>query len=339
MLASAYFSSKAPACYQAKDTKMKIVILDGRTTNPGDTAWDLIANLGDLTVYDKTPADKTLERAADADIIITNKTQLNEQTLRALPNLKMISILATGYNTVDVKVARELGIDVSNVPEYSTSSVAQHVFALMLELCLHIGDHDNAVHAGQWSQSEDFSFHLGNLIELEGKTLGIFGFGKIGARIAKIAAAFGMKVIATTRSEKPLPAIEGFEFVSLDELLSRSDFVSLNCPQTPETTDLVNKEFLAKMKPSAMLINCARGGVVVDQDLVDALNTGVIAGAGIDVASVEPLPADSCLLEADNLIITPHIAWAPLAARKRLVKTTADNVAAFIAGSSQNLVN
>ena len=318
---------------------MKIVVLDGRTTNPGDNPWDSVAKLGDLTVYDKTENDQILERSAGADIILTNKTPLTAETLRQLPDLKMISVLATGFNVIDTEVARELNISVCNVPEYSTFSVAQHVFALLLEMCLHLGDHDQAVHAGQWATSPDFTFHLQPLIELEGKTLGIFGYGKIGERVAKIADAFGMKILATTRSPKPLPNYAGFEFVSLEELLERSDVITLHCPQTPETTGLVNAEFLSKMKSSAMLINCARGGCIVDEDLTNALNADEISAAAIDVATVEPMPADSVLLKAKNLIITPHIAWAPQAARKRLMQTTTDNIAQFIAGTPQNLVN
>ena len=318
---------------------MKIVVLDGRTTNPGDNPWDSVSNLGDLTVYDITADDQILDRSLDADIILTNKTPLTAETLRQLPNLKMVSVLATGYNVIDTKVARELNITVCNVPEYSTFSVAQHVFAQLLEMCLHLGDHDQAVHAGKWATSPDFSFHLQPLIELEGKTLGIFGFGKIGQRVARIADAFGMKILATTRSKKPAPNYKNFEFVSLDEMLDRSDVITLHCPQTPETTGLVNADFLSKMKPSAMLINCARGGCVVDQDLVDALNSDKIAAAAIDVSTVEPMPADCVLLKAKNLLISPHIAWAPQAARKRLMQTTTENIANFIAKTPINVVN
>lgn len=317
----------------------KIVVLDGYTLNPGDNPWLPVEALGDLTVYDRTPADKVLERAKDADIVLTNKTPLSGEIIENLPDLKLIGVLATGYNIVDTAAASRRGIPVVNVPEYSTDTVAQFVFALLLELCHHVGQHSESVLAGDWCRSEDFMFTLSPQVELAGLTLGIVGYGRIGARVAQIADAFGMKVRATTRSPKPAPALADFAWVSLDQLLAKSDVVSLHCPQTEQTKGMVNEAFFKQMKPSAFLINTSRGGLVNETDLVQALQSGQLAGAALDVVDSEPMPEGSVLIGAPNLIITPHIAWSALSARQRLMQTTAENIQAFLTGQPQNVVN
>ncbi|MGB0743740.1 MAG: D-2-hydroxyacid dehydrogenase, partial [Opitutales bacterium] len=294
---------------------------------------------GDFTVYERSSNEQIIERALGADVLLTNKTPLTAETLVQLPDLKFISVLATGYNVVDVAAARERNIPVSNVPIYGTDSVAQFVFAMLLELSHQIGLHSEAVRSGAWSANPDFCFWKTPQVELAGKTLGIVGLGRIGTRTAHLAAAFGMKVIAYTRTRKSAPDIDGFEWVDLEELFKRADVVSLHCPQTSENVGFVNSELLSKMKPSSFLINTSRGPLIVEQDLAEALNAGTIAGAGVDVVSVEPIKPDNPLLTAKNCLITPHIAWATLEARQRLMQTTADNVAAFISGSPINLVN
>ena len=323
----------------AREGFMRIVVLDGYVLNPGDNPWDEVAELGKLTVYDRTPDDEILARARDAEIILTNKTPLSAETLGRLPKLRFISVLATGHNVVDIEAARQHNIPVSNVPVYSTSSVAQHVFALLLELCLHVGLHDQAVKAGEWSSSIDFAFWKTPLIELEGRRMGIVGFGRIGRRVGELAHAFGMDVLANDIREVDPPDYEPFAWRTIPALSAEADVVSLHCPQTAANAGMVNSGLLSRMKPDAFFINAARGGLVVEQDLADALNHGRIAGAAADVVVSEPIPADSPLLTAKNCIVTPHIAWASLAARQRLMKTTADNVAAFIAGSRMNVVN
>ncbi len=320
-------------------SQTKIVVLDGYTLNPGDNPWSPVEALGDLTVYDRTPADKVLERAKDADIVLTNKTPLPGEIIENLSDLKLTGVLATGYNIVDIAAASRRGIPVVNVPEYSTDTVAQFVFALLLELCHRVGRHSESVLAGDWFRSEDFMFTLSPQVELAGLTLGIVGYGRIGARVAQIADAFGMKVRATTRSPKPDPALADFAWVSLDQLLAESDVVSLHCPQTDQTTGMVNEAFFKQMKPSAFLINTSRGGLVNEADLVKALHSGQLAGAALDVVDSEPMPAGSVLIGAPNLIITPHIAWSALSARQRLMQTTAENIQAFLTGQPQNVVN
>jgi len=318
---------------------MKIVILDGYTINPGDNPWTPVEALGECTVHDRTPADLVLERAKEAEIILTSKVKLTEAVLEQLPKLRYVSLLATGYNNVDVAAAAKRGIPVSNVPAYSTESVVQTAFALLLELTTRVGLHDAAVKAGEWSRCPDHSFWKGSLVELDGLTIGIVGYGTIGRAMARVAAAFGMKVIAHAPRIPADPGPTPVRFVSLDELFATSDVVSLNCPQTPENTGFVNASLLARMKPSALFINVARGGLVNEADLADALKRGVIAGAGLDVVAVEPMRADNPLLTAANCIFTPHIAWASLAARKRLMGIVAANIAAFKAGAPVNLVN
>jgi glycerate dehydrogenase len=318
---------------------MKIVILDGYTINPGDNPWTPVKVLGECTVYDRTPAELILERARDAEIILTSKAKLTEAIINALPQLRYISLLATGYNNVDAAAAARRGIPVSNIPAYSTESVVQTAFALLLELTTRVGLHDAAVKAGEWTSCPDHSFWKSSIVELDGLTMGIVGYGTIGRAVARVASAFGMKVIAHAPRIPADPGPVPVRFVPLEELFASSDVVSLNCPQTPENTGFVSASLLARMKPTAFLINVARGGLVNEADLTDALNRRVIAGAGLDVVAHEPMLADNPLLKADNCIFTPHIAWASLAARKRLMNIVAGNIAAFIAGNPVNVVN
>jgi glycerate dehydrogenase len=317
----------------------KIVVLDGYTINPGDNPWNRLEELGDCTIYDRTPPELKLERAAEADIVLVSKVKLDAAALHALPKLKYISMLATGYNNVDVAAAGRLEIPVSNVPAYSTESVAQTAFALLLELAMHVGLHDTAVKNGEWVHCPDHAFWKTPLIELCGLTFGIVGYGTIGKAVARIANAFGMKVIAYApripKEYGPVPV----SFVSLEELFASADVVSLHCPQTKENAGFVNTDLLGLMKPAAYFLNLSRGGLVNENDLASALRNGNIAGAGLDVVAHEPMLADNPLLTAPNCIITPHIAWASLAARRRLMDIIIANVAAFQAGSPINLVN
>lgn len=318
---------------------MKIVVLDGHTLNPGDLSWEALHQLGDVTIYDRTPYDKIVERSLGAEVLLTNKTPLDAATLNQLPDLKYVGVLATGYNIVDTAVCKQRGIPVSNVPGYGTGAVAQFVFALMLELCLHVQKHSDAVFEGKWAKSVDFCFWDYPLVELAGKTLGIIGFGTIGQKVADIAAAFDMQIIAHSRTQTDQSQRKNFKWVSVDELLAQSDVVSIHCPLTPETQGLINAENLHKMKLSAFLINTSRGPIVNDADLADALNNNVIAGAGIDVLSKEPPPADNPIFKAKNCIVTPHIAWAAQEARARLMGIAIDNLKSFIAGKPANVVN
>jgi glycerate dehydrogenase len=318
---------------------MKIVVLDGYTLNPGDLSWDNLNQLGEVTVYDRTPADLIVERSKDAQVLLTNKTSLDAATINRLPNLKYIGVLATGYNIIDTAVCKDKGVVVSNVPGYGTAAVGQFVFALLLELCLHVQKHSDAVRDGKWAKSADFSFWDYPLIELAGKTLGIIGFGTIGQKVADIAAAFDMNVIAYSRTQTDQSHRKHFMWVQLDELLRLSDMISIHCPLTPETKGLINTENLLKMKPSAFLVNTSRGPIVNDADLANALNSDVIAGAGIDVLSKEPPEADNPLFTAKNCIITPHIAWAAIEARARLMDAVVNNLKAFINNEPVNVVN
>ena len=317
----------------------KIVVLDGYTINPGDNPWVALEALGELTVYARTPPEQVLERAAGADILLTNKAVLDDALLSALPRLRYIAVLATGYNVVDVTAAGKRGIPVSNVPEYSSLTVAQHTFALLLELTNRVGQHDTAVKSGEWSSCEDFSFSKGPLVELVGKTMGIVGFGRIGRSVTSIAQAFGMEVIVHTPHPPQWSDAPRVRFLELEELFRTADVISLHCPQTPENTGFVDAALLARMKSSAFLINTGRGALINEQDLATALKSGHLAGAALDVVSSEPIPANNPLPDAPNCIITPHIAWAALAARRRLMAQTAANVAAFLAGKPVNVVN
>jgi len=318
---------------------MTIVVLDGYTLNPGDNPWEALTRLGTLQVYDRTPAELIVPRARAAQIVLTNKTVLTAATLAQLPTVRFIGVLATGYNVVDVAAARARGIPVSNVPEYGTDSVAQHVFALLLELCHHVGAHDAAVKAGEWTGSPDFCFWRSSPIELAGLTMGIVGFGRIGRRVGELAHAFGMRVLAANRSHREPPPYQPFAWAEVAEVCAQADVLTLHCPLTAENAQFVNRELLATMKPTAFFINTARGGLVDEAALAAALNAGGLAGAAVDVVSVEPMRPDTPLLTARHCIITPHIAWASLAARRRLMAETVRNVEAFLAGRPVNVVN
>lgn len=317
---------------------MKIVVLDGYTLNPGDNPWDQVAALGDLTVYDRTSEDQIVERAKDAEIVLTNKTPLSAETINALPKLKFISVLATGYNVVDIKAARQKDVPVSNIPIYGTDTVAQFVFAHILNFVQNVNLHGREVSKGRWADCPDFCFWDTPLTELKDKTLGVLGFGRIGKRTGGIGHAFGMDILASDVYREDPPSYH-FSWVEVDELFRRSDFISLHCPLTPENTGMIDKKLLRTMKPNAFLVNTARGPLVNEQDLADALNEGVIAGAACDVVSVEPIKKDNPLLKAKNLTLTPHIAWATLEARTRLMGFTKDNIAAFQNGDPIHVVN
>lgn len=315
-----------------------IVILDAFTANPGDQSWAGLEALAPLSLFDRTAPAEIAARAAGASLVLTNKTPLTAETINALPNLRYIGVLATGYNVVDVAAARARGIVVSNVPAYSTASVAQVVFALVLELTHRTGHHADAVREGRWSACPDFSFWDFPLIELAGRTFGVVGYGQIGKAVARIATALGMKVIAT-KSDDQAGRDGEVELVPMNTLFREADVISLHCPLTPKTQGLVNAERLAQMKPTALLINTGRGPLVVESDLAAALDAGRIAGAGLDVLSAEPPPASNPLLTAKNCLITPHFAWATREARGRLIEIATENVRAFLAGSPRNVVN
>mgnify|MGYP003968985547 FL=1 len=317
---------------------MKIVILDGYALNPGDLSWDGIKKLGDCSIHDRTDPAQIVERIADAEIVLTNKTTIDRQTLSNLPNLKYIGVLATGHNVVDTALAKEKGIVVSNVRNSTGRSAAQMVFALILELTHRIGHHSQTVIQNRWAESQDFCYWDYPLIELDGKTIGIIGFGGIGKNVATIATAFGMKVMVSTRTT-PQPAPEGIDFCELDTLFEKSDIISLHCPLTKATEGLINADRLRQMKNNAFLINIARGKLVVEQDLTDALNNDQISGAGLDVLITEPADPNCPLLKAKNCFITPHFAWATHASRSRLLKTAISNVESYIQGNPQNVVN
>jgi glycerate dehydrogenase len=316
-----------------------IVVLDGYTLNPGDLDWGRLEQLGNVTVYDRTAVTDIVERAAHADIVLTNKTQLSAAILEQLPKLKYIGVLATGYNIVDTEAAKQRGIPVTNIPTYGTQSVAQFVFALLLELCHRVQTHSDAVHAGDWNNCPDFCFTRSPLIELSGKTMGLIGLGRIGGQVARIANAFGMRVIAVGSGRSNPTPVEGVEWVELDQLLAESDVISLHCPLTPATEKLINAERLALMKHSAILINTSRGALINEQDLAIALNDRRIAGAAVDVLSVEPPVPSNPLYAAANCLITPHIAWATKEARARLMGTAVDNVQSFLSGHAVHVVN
>ena len=316
---------------------MKIVILDAYAANPGDLSWDEFAALGELTVYDRTAQEDAAARIGDAEVVFINQVRLTDEIFAACPNLKLVSILATGYNIVDLAAAKRRGITVCNVPGYSTRAVVQMTFALLLEICQQVGLHSGAVHTGRWQTCPDFCFWDRPLIELDGKTMGIVGYGAIGSAVGTVAQALGMKLLVTARHEKPVP--EGARFVSLPELLAQSDVVSLHCPQTAENARMIDAGALAQMKDGAILLNTARGGLLDEQAVADALRSGKLLAAGMDVVSAEPIRADNPLLTAPNCFLTPHIAWAPLETRRRLQAISAENLRAFLAGKPQNVVN
>ena len=316
---------------------MKIVILDGYASNPGDVRWDELAAFGELTVYERTARDEVVSRIKDAEIVFLNKTPVDASVFEQCKKLRMIGVLATGYNIVDIAAAKAHGVTVCNVPGYSTGAVAQMTFALLLEMTQHVGEHSHAVHAGQWQSCPDFCFWNAPLTELAGKTLGIVGYGAIGQAVGRIAQAFGMQLLVTARHEKPVP--EGAAFVTLEELLTRADVVTLHCPQTAENLHMIDAAALAKLKDGALLLNTARGGLIDEQAVADALKSGKLAGYGADVVSKEPIAADNPLLTAPNCYLTPHIAWAPKETRLRLHHIAAENLRAFLNGTPQNVVS
>lgn len=318
---------------------MKIVILDGYSVNPGDITWNSICALGNVTVYDTTSPEDTIAHIGDAEIVLTNKTEISKEILDACQNIHYIGVLATGYNVVDLKEARKKGIPVTNVPAYSTTTVAQFTFGLILELCHHIGLHDASVKQGDWVRSTGFCYWMTPMIELAGKTLGIIGFGQIGKAVAAIAPVFGMQVLVYTPHPKFEYASDKLRFVSLDEVLEKSDIVTLHCLLNDKTRGMINRDTLAQMKKGAMLINVSRGPLIVEQDLKDALESGHISGAACDVISVEPMKEDNPLLTAPNIILTPHMAWASVAARERLLDIAAANIVKWMEGTPQNEVS
>ena len=318
---------------------MKLVVLDGYTLNPGDLNWEGIKKFGNLEVYDRTAESLIVERCKGAEIIFTNKTPLRESVLSQLPDLKYIGVLATGYNVVDVDYAKTRGIAVANVPGYGTASVVQMTFALLLELCQHVQSHSDSVRQGDWASSPDFCYWNYPLIELEGKSIGIIGFGSIGQKVADIATAFGMNIIGFSRTRSDQSHRKNFKWAELDDLLKESDVVSVHCPLFPETQGIINKDSLMLMKRTAFFLNTSRGPLMVDQDLADALNEGIIAGAGIDVLSVEPPSANNPLFKAKNCLITPHIAWATKEARSRLMGIAENNLSSFLNQKPINIVN
>jgi len=317
---------------------MKIVVIDGYTLNPGDLSWDALKRLGDCDIYERSTPEEKMVRCKDADIVVTNKVVFDKQTIEVLPELKCISVTATGYNVIDIEAAKERRIVVTNVATYGTQSVAQMVFALLLELTQHVGYHSQTVHEGRWVKSDNFCYWDFPLVELANLTMGIIGCGRIGLATANIAKAFEMKVLAYDVNVEHL-AGKDIEIVDMDTIFVESDVVSLHCPLLPETQELINKDSLAKMKKSAFLINTSRGPLVNEQDLANALNSGQIAGAGLDVLSIEPPNEDNPVLKAKNCYITPHIAWATRSSRARLMKTTIENVETFIKGQPKNVVS
>ena len=318
---------------------MSICILDGHTTNPGDLSWEPLRELGELEIYERTPPEAVVERARGADVLVTNKTRIDEAVLSELSEVRLISVLATGYDVVDLDAADRRGIPVSNVPEYSTNSVAEHVFGLMLELLRGVGEHARDVADGAWEDADDFTFWNRPIRELKGKTLGVIGWGRIGRRVGELAHAFDMKVVASSDTSNPAPGWSGFEFADTDEVVRRADLLTLHCPLTDETRGLIDADSLEAMKPSARLINTSRGPVVDEAALRDALNSGSIAAAAVDVVSAEPIESDNPLLDADNCLITPHNAWTSIEARERLLETTADNIRNALDGQPINVVN
>ena len=320
---------------------MKIVVLDGYTLNPGDLSWEGLEKFGELTVYDRTEKESAqiIQAIGSAEVIFTNKTPLTNEVLKQVPSLKYIGVLATGYNVVDTIAAKELGIVVTNIPTYGTTAVAQFTFALILELCHHVGDHNRAVKEGDWSTCPDFCFWNTPLIELAGKTLGIIGFGRIGQATAKVAAAFGMNVLYNDVNKNSTLDGENCQYADLDSLFAKADIVSLHCPLFDSTLGIINKDNISKMKDGAMIINTSRGPLVVEKDLMEALNSGKLAGAALDVVSAEPIELTNELFKAKNCLITPHIAWAPKESRSRLMNTAVENLNAFLTGTPQNVVN
>ena len=318
---------------------MKIVVLDGYTLNPGDISWEGLEALGEVTVYDRTKPEEVVERIGDAEVVYTNKTPITRDTLDQCGNIRFIGVLATGYNIIDIEAAKEKGIPVSNIPTYGTAAVSQFAIALLLELCHHIGEHSDAVKNGEWTSNPDWCFWKYPLVELAGKTMGIVGFGRIGQDTGKIAQALGMKVLAFDAYKRPELESETCRYADLDTLLAESDVISLHCPLFPDTEGIINKDTIAKMKTGVMIINDSRGPLIVEEDLRDALNSGKVAGAALDVVSTEPIKMDNPLLSAKNVILTPHIAWAPKESRQRLMDIAVENLQCFVDGAPKNVVN
>ena len=319
--------------------RMKIVVLDGYTLNPGDISWEGMEALGEVTVYDRTKPEEVVERIGDAEVVYTNKTPITRDTLDQCGNIRFIGVLATGYNIIDIEAAKEKGIPVSNIPTYGTAAVSQFAIALLLELCHHIGEHSDAVKNGEWTSNPDWCFWKYPLVELAGKTMGIVGFGRIGQDTGKIAQALGMKVLAFDAYKRPELESETCRYADLDTLLAESDVISLHCPLFPDTEGIINKDTIAMMKTGVMIINDSRGPLIVEEDLRDALNSGKVAGAALDVVSTEPIKMDNPLLSAKNVILTPHIAWAPKESRQRLMDIAVENLQCFVDGAPQNVVN
>lgn len=316
----------------------KIVILDGYTENPGDLSWEAFEKLGELAVYDRSSADQIIPRIGNAEIVYTNKTPISRATLEACPNIRFIGVLATGYNIVDIAAAREKGIPVANVPTYGTDAVGQFAIAMLLEICHHVAHHSEAVHAGKWTHNADWCFWDYPLIELAGKTMGIIGFGRIGQTTGRIAKALGMNVIAYDAKPNDAGRAIG-EYVDIETLLKTSDVISLHCPLFPETQGIINRNSIAMMKDGVILLNNSRGPLIVEQDLADALNSGKVYAAGLDVVSTEPISEDNPLLQAKNCIITPHISWASKESRQRLMDVAVENLRSFLSGAPINVVN
>lgn len=317
---------------------MKIVVLDGYTENPGDLSWAPLEELGELTVYPRTGEEQIVQRIGDAEIVITNKTPITRSTLQACPRIRYIAVLATGYNVIDIAAARERGIPVSNVPTYGTAAVGQFAIAMLLEICHHVAHHSQSVHDGAWSRGQDWCYWDYPLIELDGKTMGIIGFGRIGQQTGRIAKAMGMRVLAY--DAHPNDAGRAIaDYVPLEELLGQSDVIALHCPLFPETAGIINRDTISAMKDGVIILNNSRGPLIVEQDLADALNSGKVYAAGLDVVATEPILEDNPLLRAKNCIITPHISWAPRESRQRIMDCTVDNVRAFLESDARNVIN
>ena len=321
---------------------MKIVVLDGYTLNPGDLDWKGLESLGECTVYDRTSltdTEEVIQRIGDAEVVYTNKTPLPEKVFEECKNLKFVGVLATGYNVVDITAARKRNIPVANIPTYGTAAVGQFAIALLLEICHHIGYHSKVVHEGKWAANPDWCFWDYPLIELDGKTMGIIGYGRIGQATGRIAQALGMKILAYDSYRNPALESDTCNYTDLDEVLSKSDVIALHCPLFPETEKMINRSTIAKMKDGVIILNNSRGQLINEQDLANALNSGKVAAAGLDVVSTEPIKSDNPLLTAKNCLITPHISWAPMESRKRLMDIAVSNLQEFLKGTPKNIVN
>lgn len=318
---------------------MKIVVLDGYTLNPGDLSWEGLEALGEVTVYDRTKESQIISRIGDAELVYTNKTPIGEEVFSACPQMKFLGVLATGFNVVDVESAKRHGVVVTNVPNYGSEAVSQFSIALLLELCHHVGAHSESVKLGDWARCQDFCYWNTHLIELMGKTMGIIGFGRIGQGTARIAQAFGMKILANKRDLSSIVESEMLKSADLETIYRESDVIMLHCPLTEETEGMINAKSIAKMKDGVMIVNSSRGPLIVEEDLADALHTGKVAGAAVDVVSIEPICKNNPLLEARNIIVTPHIAWAALESRQRLMDIAVENLQKFLAGTPVNVVN